>query len=503
MLVAFGVFAAIAAAGSAAVHTSSTAAPRAVFRLPGGDRLDHAILTRDDQPILEGIDPAALAANRMTATLSGVLHVWEGRDVRQLMALVPPRGVDPDAYTPGPRFGVLRLYSDAGIARTVDLHHTPVPAAYQRDPDTPPDTIIGLVRDPGDGPERVLFDPEAFDEIARAWPVYQDGFADAPPTGVRTLESDLSPSPYRFTPHFAVARLDHDQRGRRLRGVEPLTRTLEGHAFSVRYPPNYDPRTPAGVLVWVSPGETMGFPASMTPAADELGLVMVAMRDAGNTVPTLDRFQLIMDALHNARIHAHIDPNRVYVTGMSGGGRMSSMCWGVLPDVFTGAIPIVGMNTQHAVPAPGGKRWAGQFAEPNGTMLARLRTHRIAAITGTEDFNDLETRRRTEALTTRGFESKVFSVEGMGHELPPAETFAEALRWIDEPRSAEVALQSQAANEAYNAWRLSRDDDTEPLTPEDIAALLDVCRLGPWSPAAWKAAERLGLTVEAVNPGTP
>jgi poly(3-hydroxybutyrate) depolymerase len=55
--------------------------------------------------------------------------------------------------------------------------------------------------------------------------------------------------------------------------------------------------------------------------------------------------QLTLDAIATACDRYVIDPNRIYVTGVSGGGKIASHTWACAPEIIDGVVAIVGVGS--------------------------------------------------------------------------------------------------------------------------------------------------------------
>lgn len=266
---------------------------------------------------------------------------------------------------------------------------------------------------------------------------------------------------------------------------------LAEERFLVRTPREYDPRSPAGLLVWVSAGERGDIPEGFFPALDELGLVVISAENSGNTRPVNDRIQLALDGAATAQTRFHIDPSRIYIAGISGGAKIATMAWGCFPDVFAGAVAIVGLASYKDTPAGREGIWPALFAQPRGEMFQLLTSHRLAAMTGPPDFNYRNMLPMAEAMRRDGLEIRIFDYADMGHTLPTPERFSEALRWVDEPARAsrsEACARAQHMLEEFLAVHPAKG----PFDDTALRSLDAVMNAAPWSPAAWKAVELLG-----------
>jgi hypothetical protein len=278
--------------------------------------------------------------------------------------------------------------------------------------------------------------------------------------------------------------------GGRKTKLEGSSRELDSEKFYVRLPKGYDPRKPAGLLVWVDPEPGGRPPQEFDKAADELNIVCIGAADSGNTRMASTRYQLALDVVATAERRFHIDARRVYITGASGGGRVASIMQGCFPDVFTGAVPIVGLSIYRNVPTGTGKMWPAEFGRPQGNLFALLKTRRIGTITGQRDFNHLEIEQTTELYQRDGVDAKMFDDSKMGHEMPTAARFREALLWVDEPWQKLREGEQAAAREALEAAMAKAPGSGH--APEPVRKpLVKVTEVGPWTDEAWKAVEVL------------
>lgn len=283
-----------------------------------------------------------------------------------------------------------------------------------------------------------------------------------------------------------TAILDRGLRGRQFR-VDPAACELGDATVRLRPPKGYDPRKPVGLLVWIDPSPNGAPPDVLSPACDELGLAVVGVSKSGNECGTGDRTQRALDALATAEAILHIDRSRVYVTGLSGGGRMSSILAGCFPDVFAGAVSMAGVAHYEDKVNELGKLWPAYFLPPTAKRMELYKTHRLAATTGPKDFNHEQTLVLMDMQKEAGLQARVFVFDEIGHQTPDSDGFAEALRWVDEPQR-EAAKARALEGEKLLA-------DAEKLNDEARRkALLKVMEKAPWSDAAWKAAASAGLT---------
>lgn len=252
--------------------------------------------------------------------------------------------------------------------------------------------------------------------------------------------------------------------------ITAAQRTLRNERMKVRLPEDpEDPaadRPPRGVLLWVHAASPSVIPGVFVEAADRLNLVIVAPANVGNKRPILDRMQVCLDAIATVQAYVPTDNSRVYVTGISGGGRVSSMLHVCFPDVFNGSVPIVGVNCYASTRSPDGARWPAGMSRPSRALWRLLRDDRIAPITGPRDFNHDQTEAAVERFARDGLDARSFSYPDQEHTMPTAPRFAEAMSWVNE------------------AWQTTRDERVKEAEEGLEAVRTSMARLGRNVPSA-------------------
>ena len=224
-----------------------------------------------------------------------------------------------------------------------------------------------------------------------------------------------------------------------------LAYDLAGESFEVRVPEGEPPERGWGVLVWVSPTAFGGARRpDLQALLDRHRLVWAGADGAGNERPRWDRWGLALDAVWNLQRLYPVDPDRVFVAGYSGGGRVASALTMLYPDVFRGGLMVMGTDWYRdlSVPDRPGTHWPAPFARPPRDLLrlARERT-RWVLLTGERDFNRLQTRAVDAELRQDGFRSVTFlEVPGMSHLDPiPLDWLRRALAALDPAPAAQEA----------------------------------------------------------------
>jgi predicted esterase len=147
------------------------------------------------------------------------------------------------------------------------------------------------------------------------------------------------------------------------------------------------------------------------------GILFASPHGAGNDCPMQQRVRIVLDVLDDLRRNYRIDPDRTYIAGFSGGGRVACAIAFALPELFGGVIPVCA---------------SGDLREETWLRHRVIDRLSVALLTGENDFNRGEVERfRGPFLTDVGVRAKVWVVPGMGHSIPADVELAEALTWLD------------------------------------------------------------------------
>jgi predicted peptidase len=238
------------------------------------------------------------------------------------------------------------------------------------------------------------------------------GLALAQATTKPTSRPSSAPAPrlgsfhISFTDQSPLSPLDAQRKRHHIREEDMQRYTLADESFEAFVPENYDARQKYGILVWVSAGNRGTMPRGWTELLTKHKLIGIGANNSGNPRGVAVRFGLAIDAVHNLKKLHNVDENRVYVSGISGGGKVASMLGMIYPEVFRGAMPIVGVTYFREIPVPNekGKAYARSFDRPPAAMLNRARQGRFVLITGSEDMN----RDPTRATYEQGFKKDGF-----------------------------------------------------------------------------------------------
>jgi predicted esterase len=187
--------------------------------------------------------------------------------------------------------------------------------------------------------------------------------------------------------------------------------------YEVYVPRGLKSGKPAGVVLFISPGNRgMGLDACRK-VCDEKKLLFVSPHNAGNDTPVRQRVRIVLDVLDDVRRRHVVDAERTYIGGFSGGGRIACAIGFTLPEYFGGVLPVCA---------------AGDLREESWLRRRAIDRLSVALLTGDGDFNRGEVERfRGPMLAQVGVRAKVWVAPKTGHALPPSAVVEKAVGWLD------------------------------------------------------------------------
>ncbi len=188
--------------------------------------------------------------------------------------------------------------------------------------------------------------------------------------------------------------------------------------WEVVVPENYDPARPAGILVYISPSEFGRIPGRWAKFLKSHNLIWVAANRSGNRVPVPRRIGYAILAPAMLDLSYEIDKSRIYLSGFSGGARVSGMVASMYPTLFHGAIYMGGAEP-----------WAEE-APPQ--QIAAMQANRYAFIVGSKDENRWVALSVQKQYEEAGIEKTWLKIiQRGGHELPKTQIMISALDFLD------------------------------------------------------------------------
>ena len=170
---------------------------------------------------------------------------------------------------------------------------------------------------------------------------------------------------------------------------------LPDESFEVYVPADYTGEKPYGLLVFVNPHPNGRPPQQYLAALDKHHLICVGANNVGNNRFPRLRMGISIDAAVNMKSRYNIDKERVYVSGISGGGRVSSMLGVGFPDLFKGGIYCIGCNfyktlqsTEHKVPGTDKYGFFTRSYDPPPAEFFRAAREKSRHVLITGDFDE-------------------------------------------------------------------------------------------------------------------
>lgn len=275
-------------------------------------------------------------------------------------------------------------------------------------------------------------------------------FPQGPEPGIPRLEEGYHPwvpvlAPGRLDWTFLVSADSLDPEP--ARALPDYDSTRQGYELYV--PTGYKPEQEYPLILYVSPGDGDGW-LHWRDVCESQGVFLVAPHKAGNAggVERPERFRVVLDALDDVRRRFHIDPDRTYISGISGGGNVASRIAFALPELFGGAMPIVGAWGLRRQP------WLRQ------RVAERLS---VAVLTGENDFNRKEMELEFfPVIRDHGGRTMLRVYPGVGHGCPSPAQLTEVYQWLEEGLPERRRLAAR-----YPVSRLAG-----PLTPDEWSTAL-------------------------------
>jgi predicted esterase len=176
-------------------------------------------------------------------------------------------------------------------------------------------------------------------------------------------------------------------------------------------------RQALGTMIFVSPTHSGAPSKEWIEVLERRNLVYVAADDFGNSKPTAQRLLAALMGLALVQRDFRIDAKRIYVAGMSGGGRVASQAITRFPQLFSGALYIVGVDF---------------WTDREQALIPDIISKRYVFLTGSKDFNRRDTRRVYEKYRSAGARTVLLmDLPGYGHENPNAAQLDQALLFLD------------------------------------------------------------------------
>jgi predicted esterase len=196
----------------------------------------------------------------------------------------------------------------------------------------------------------------------------------------------------------------------------PRGYTSTNQAYLLFIPAEYNASRQWPLVLCVSPGDgPMGWP-DFEPICRSQGVIFASPMNTGNEQPFAKRARIVLDVLDDVRRRLAIDPDRVYLSGMSGGGRVAARVAYALPEACAGVMPICGSYSLREEP------WV------------RLRVAErlsVALLEGETDWLRAESEREyLPIMKAYQVRAQLITYPG-GHTTPPGNVLRDAFLWLE------------------------------------------------------------------------
>jgi hypothetical protein len=230
--------------------------------------------------------------------------------------------------------------------------------------------------------------------------------------------------------------------------LRPQAVDLTQESFSV-YVPAQRPLKGFGLMVFIPPWQDARLPPGWMSALDERGMLFVSAAKSGNQETVLDRrIPLALLGAYNVMQRYPVDPDRIYISGFSGGSRVAMRIALAYPDLFRGAVLNAGSD-----PIGG-----SEALLPPDDLLAQFQSSsRLVYVTGSEDGWNIQ-RDMVSRDSMKGwcvFGTVVETMLKVGHEAATAYSLRRAVSALDQ--RAPVDSEKLAACRAHIAKELAAD----------------------------------------------
>lgn len=177
------------------------------------------------------------------------------------------------------------------------------------------------------------------------------------------------------------------------------------------------PSARAGLFVFISPTPSGLPPPNWRETLSARNLHWIAAENFGNEKPTAQRVLTAVMGLRVVEREFDLDRKRIYIGGMSGGGRAASTAITTFPQLFSGALYIVG---------------ADPWTDDAQRHLPQIQAKRYVFLTGRQDFNRDEMKSVYRRYVTGGAKNVLLmDLRHFGHQYPSSKQLDQALAFLD------------------------------------------------------------------------
>ena len=207
--------------------------------------------------------------------------------------------------------------------------------------------------------------------------------------------------------------------------------------YELFVPPKYNKRKAWPLILFISPGNNSSAFRNWQQVCQREGVFFAGPHKVGNNTDMRQRVRIVLDVLDDLRRKYRIDPDRTYIGGFSGGGRVACAVGFSLTELFGGVIPVCA---------------AGDLRQESWLRHRVIDRLSVAHITGDGDFNQSEVERfRAPILAAVGVRSKVWVMPKMGHSVPSGAKLAPVYAWLEAGLAQRQKLAKARPSIRFNA----------------------------------------------------
>jgi predicted esterase len=232
---------------------------------------------------------------------------------------------------------------------------------------------------------------------------------------------------------------------RQYQAGEMINRVESGNkpSWEVYVPSSYDPSRPPGIMLYISPTMKAGVPKTYRQLMDKHNLIWVGANEAGNDMKSYSwRKSISVAGVNRIKERYKVNSDRIFLSGMSGGGRTASDVAIIYADLFKGSIYLCGVNS---------------FPRTSSQMMKTAKNNHFVFLSGTNDFNLGGTKSVCSTYQRAKFlHTKLIVVEGLGHAKPSSEDFDTSIQFLDSLRKVKAETFYKDALKALKYKQLSK-----------------------------------------------
>lgn len=200
---------------------------------------------------------------------------------------------------------------------------------------------------------------------------------------------------------------------------------LAQERFALYVPSGAPPPGGYALLVFVSPWDDARVPRQWLATLDRHATIFVSAAHSGNDIDVLNRREpLAILAAYNVMQHYHVNPQRVYASGFSGGSRVALRLALSYPDLFRGALLDAGSDPIGTAEIP---------LPPAELMQIFQQDSRLTFLTGGDDSLNLarDAHSRDSLKAWCVFDVDVEAMRHVGHDVAEGRDFNRALSALE------------------------------------------------------------------------